>query len=314
MKFPQPIPVSELARQINARIIGDATLSATGINEIHQVEKGDITFVDVKKYFDKSLKSAATVILLNEETDCPEGKVLLLCEQPFEAYNQIVLAHRPVLPQTQPISATAQIHPTAIIEPNVIIGHHVHIGAHSYIQANTTIAEYSIIGANVVVHPNCIIGSDAFYFKRTEAGYQPWRSCGRTIIEDSVRIGAGCTINKGVSGDTIIGEGSQLDCQVHIGHDAKVGKRCLLAAQVGIGGNTVVEDEVVLYGQVGVAQNVTIGAKAIVMAKSGVSKSLEGGKVYFGYPANETKVVYRELAAVRQLPEFLADYHKKNGE
>jgi len=311
MKFPHPVPVTELAEQYGAEVIGDKTLAATGINEIHQVEPGDITFVDVKKYFGKSLKSAASVIILNEKVECPEGKALLLCDNPFEVYNAIVLAQRPLIPMQQSISDTAEIHPTAVIEPNVVVGHHVKIGANSIVQANTTIAEHTLIGERVIIQANSIIGSDAFYFKRTEEGYLPWRSGGRVIIEDDVQIGAGCTINKGVSSDTVIGQGSKLDCQVHIGHDVKVGQRCLFAAQVGIGGNTVIGNDVILYGQVGIAQNVTIGDKAVVSAKAGVSKSLEAGKVYFGLPANESRVAYRELAALRHLPEFFTNYYKR---
>ncbi|HHS96168.1 MAG TPA: UDP-3-O-(3-hydroxymyristoyl)glucosamine N-acyltransferase, partial [Phaeodactylibacter sp.] len=148
-------------------------------------------------------------------------------------------------------------------------------------------------------------GTDAFYFKSNPDGYTKWRSGGRVIIEDRVDIGAGCTINKGVSGDTIIGEGSKLDGQVHIGHGVVVGKNCLFAAQVGIGGKTTIGDGVILYGQVGVIQNIHIGDKAIVLAKAGVSKSLEGGKTYFGAPAEEARKYYRMLAALRMLPEIL---------
>ena len=311
MKFQQPIPVTELAQQINAKIIGNEKLMATGINEIHQVEPGDITFVDVKKYFEKSLNSSASIIILNEKVKAPKGKALLLCDAPFDAYNSIVKAHRPFQPLSLSIHETAEIHPSAIIEPNVVIGAHVKIGAETYVQANATIAEHTEIGQRVVIQANAIIGTDAFYFKKTEEGYHPWRSGGRVIIEDDVQIGAGCTINKGVSGDTIIGEGSKLDCQVHVGHDVKVGKRCLFAAQVGIGGNTEIGDDVILYGQVGVSQNVKIGNKVLVSAKSGVSKSLEAGKTYFGYPANESRSAYKELAALRHLPEFFSNYYRR---
>ncbi|HRI58867.1 MAG TPA: LpxD N-terminal domain-containing protein [Saprospiraceae bacterium] len=307
MKFPQPIPVRELAQRLNARqIIGDESLFAAGINEIHKVEPGDIAFSDVKKYFEKTLRSAATVILLNEAADCPPGKVILVVENPFEAYDSLVRAHRPFEPLTAPVSHRAEIHPTAIIEPGVMIAANVRIGAHCYIQANTCIGEYTHIGDHVNIGPNSIIGSDAFYFKKLADGsYQKWRSGGRVIIEDHVDIGAGCTINKGVSGDTIIGAGSKLDCQIHIGHGAVIGKNCLLAAQVGIGGKTVLEDNVVLYGQVGVAQAIRIGKGAVVSAKAGVSKSLDGGKLYFGIPADDAREKYKELAALRQLPELL---------
>jgi UDP-3-O-[3-hydroxymyristoyl] glucosamine N-acyltransferase len=306
MKFSQPIPVSTLAKQFNATIIGDDTLFATGINEIHKVETGDIAFSDVKKYFEKTLFSAATVILLNEPVECPPGKVILLVEHPFDVYNAIVRIHRPFTPLTQPIGNDTHIHPTAILEPGVVIADHVTIGAHTHVCANAFIGAYSVIGENVTIGPGSLVGPDAFYFKKHPDGsFEKWRSGGRVVIEDQVDIGAGCTISKGVSGDTVIGAGSKLDCQVHIGHGVVIGKNCLFAAQVGIGGKTVVEDNVVMYGQVGVAQALHIGKGAVISAKSGVSKSLEGGKVYFGIPADEAREKFRELVALRQLPGWL---------
>ncbi len=309
MKFPNPVPVVEIARKINAKLIGDASLLAYGINEIHKVEKGDITFSDVAKYFQKSIKSEASIIILNSEAECPPGKALLICDNPFEAYDSLVREHRPFRPLTASISELAEIHPTTIIEPNVVIGPDVKIGKNCHIQANTTIYEYTYIGDNVVIEPNCVIGANAFYYKRYPGKMERWRSGGCTILENDVHIGAGCTIAKGVSGDTIIGEGSKLDCLIQIGHGAVVGKNCLFAAQVGVGGKTVIEDDVVLYGQVGIAQSLHIGKGVVVLAKSGVSKNLEAGKTYFGYPAQEMNISYRELAALRQLPELL----KKKG-
>ncbi len=302
MKFPKPIPVRELARRFGAQLIGDENLFAQGINEIHRVEEGDIAFADVPKYFQRTLNSPASVILLNAPAPCPPGKAILVVDNPFEVYDTLVREHRPFEPSITPISHLAQIHPTAIIEPGVVIAAHAVVGAHSYIQANTYVGEYTLIGAHVNIGPNCIIGSDAFYFKKhSDGSYQKWRSGGRVIIEDYVDIGAGCTVNKGVSSDTVIGRGSKLDCQIHIGHDVVVGKNCLFAAQVGIGGASIIEDNVVLYGQVGVIQAVRIGQGAVVLAGSGVSKSLEGGKTYFGSPAEEMRVKYREMATLRLL-------------
>ncbi len=305
MKFPHPIPILDIARKTGATIIGDDSLSATGINEIHKVQPGDITFVDNRKYFRKALDSAASFVFLNETVDCPPGKVLLRCENPFEAYDSIVREYRPFRPLSASISESANIHPSSVIEPGVVIGHHVMIGRNCYIQANAYIGDYTLIGHHVNIQAGAIIGTDAFYFQKNADGFKKWRSGGRVIIEDQVEIGAGCTINKGVSGDTVIGEGSKLDCQVHVGHGAVIGKRCLLAGQVGVGGKAILEDGVILYGQVGVAARVRIGASAVVSAKSGVSKDLEGGKAYFGIPAEEIRVRQRELAALRKLPDLL---------
>lgn len=311
MKFSTPIPIKEIARKTGAEIIGNDSLIATGINEIHKAEKGDIIFVDVKKYFKPSLNSAASIIILNEPTECPEGKALLVCDKPFEVYNNLVKEHNPFQPLTASISESAKIHPSTIIEPNVVVGHRVKIGKNGHIQANVTIHNDTIIGDNVIIQSGTVIGTDAFYFKRHPDNYEKWHSGGRVIIEDNVQIGAACTINKGVSGDTIIGRGSKLDCQVHLGHGVVIGKNCLLAGQVGIGGKTILGDEVVLYGQVGITQNLVVGDKVVVYAGSGIMKNLESGKAYFGSPAKEAKTMYRELVAQGQLPGLLREFYSK---
>jgi UDP-3-O-[3-hydroxymyristoyl] glucosamine N-acyltransferase len=311
MDFPKPVPVTVIAEKINARLVGDSSIMVRGINEIHQVRPGDITFSDLEKYFKKALMSAASVVILNKEAECPPGKALLLCAEPFKAYDQLVRERRPFRPLTQDIDPTAEIDPTAVIEPNVSIGPHVKIGKHSYIQANVSIAEYTIIGDHVTIQSGAMIGTEAFYFKKTPQGYQRWRSGGRVIIGDQVDIGAACTVNKGVSGDTVIGTGTKLDCQVQIGHDVRIGERCLIAAQVGISGNTTIGNDVVLYGQVGITQNIHIGDGAVVLAQSGVNKDIEPGKTYFGSPAIEARAAFREVAALRHLPEFLSNFYRQ---
>lgn len=305
MQLPAPIPVTELAERLGAQLLGNSELLATGINEVHHVNPGDITFVDFHKYYQKALSSAASVILIDKAAEVPEGKALLVLEEPFKAYNQLVWEYLPFRPLQVNVSPSAQVGEGTVIEPGATIGHEVVIGRNCYIQANAYIGDYCQLGDEVIIQAGSVIGSDAFYFKKTEAGFHKWRSGGRVVIEDQVDIGANCTINRGVSSDTVIGAGTKLDCQVQIGHDTKVGQRCLIAAQVGIAGNTVVEDEVVMYGQVGIAQNLNIGKGVVVLAKSGVSKNLEAGKTYFGYPAKEARAAYTELAALRQLPDFL---------
>jgi UDP-3-O-[3-hydroxymyristoyl] glucosamine N-acyltransferase len=127
-------------------------------------------------------------------------------------------------------------------------------------------------------------------------------SCGRVVIESDVEIGCGCTIDRGVSHDTLIGRGTKMDNLVHIGHDVVIGKNCLFAAQVGIAGATTIGDGVTLWGQVGVSKTLTIGDNAVVFAQSGVPASLEGGKVYFGSPAEEAGVAKRQLVWLKRIP------------
>ncbi len=303
MTFPQPISLQSLANKFELTISGDKNLLAYGINEIHKVRTGDITFVDVEKYYQKSLSSAATIILINKDVPCPEGKALLVTEDPFAVYNQIVWEHRPMSYLTSDRGENLHIGPDTHIDHGVLIGHDVSIGKGCYIQSGVYIGDKTIIGDYVNIQAGALIGTDAFYFKKIDGQYYKWRSGGRVIIEDSVEIGAGCTINRGVSGDTVIGAGSKLDCQIHVAHGAVIGKNCLIAAQTGIAGKTIIGDGCVIYGQVGIAQNLHIGPGTTLLAKSGVSKDLKGGKTYFGVPAGEAREKFKELATIKILTE-----------
>jgi UDP-3-O-[3-hydroxymyristoyl] glucosamine N-acyltransferase len=303
MQFTRPIPVQQFADRYNLKVIGNQDLMITGINEIHKVRPGDITFVDAQKYYHKSVYSAASAIIIDQLTDFPEGKALLLTEKPFEVYDQIARESYPFQPITSLEEKGYTIGKNTIIEPQVVIGHRVVIGDDCYIQAGSYIGNDTVIGDRSIIQAGALIGTDAFYFKKENGRYTKWHSCGRVIIENDVVVGAGCTVNRGVSGETIIGEGSKLDSQVHVGHGVVIGKHCLIAAQVGIAGKTIIGDGTVIYGQVGIAQNLHIGEGAVILAKSGVSKNLDGGKVYFGYPAAEAREKYKELAALRMMLE-----------
>lgn len=301
MNLYAPIPVTDLAAKYHMELIGDVSQIATGINEIHKVRPGDITFVDVEKYYSKSLESAATVIIINKIVPCPEGKTLLITQDPFAVYNQIVWENRPMKYLKSDRGEKLSKGESTEIDHGVNIGHDVTIGNNCYIMAGVFIGDQTIIGDNVIIHPGVLIGTDAFYYKKVNGLYLKWRSGGRVIIGNDSEIGAGSTISRGVSGDTIIGDGTKLDCQVHIGHGVVLGKNCLLAAQVGIAGKTIIGDNCVIYGQAGIAQNLMIGDNSIILAKSGVSKDLGGNKTYFGYPAGEAREKYKELAVLRML-------------
>ncbi|GIV34886.1 MAG: UDP-3-O-(3-hydroxymyristoyl)glucosamine N-acyltransferase [Chitinophagales bacterium] len=310
MQLKEPVLLGDIARLLKARLVGNPELLVTGINEIHKVQPGDITFVDKEKYLPVALRSPASYIILNKEIPSADGKAFLISDDPFAAFNQLTRHFRPFEPCRDSISPTAQIGEGTIIQPHVFIGNHVIIGKNCIIHANVSICDYTVIGNNVVIQPNTTIGGDAFYFKLrngSEKHYDKLHSCGRVIIEDDVEIGAGCTIDRGVSGDTIIGRGTKIDNQVMIGHGVVIGKNCLIAAQAGIAGKTIVEDEVIIWGQVGISKDLRIGKGAVILAKSGVSKSLEGGKIYFGIPAEEARIRWRELSLLRKLPHL---WHK----
>ncbi|MDX5447987.1 MAG: UDP-3-O-(3-hydroxymyristoyl)glucosamine N-acyltransferase [Bacteroidota bacterium] len=311
MRFPKEHRLEDIANILGCSFVGDPNFLVTGANEIHMVEPGDIVFVDHPKYYDKALNSAATTILINKEVDCPEGKALLISDDPFRDFNKLTKRFMPFEAAKASIAPTAMIGEGTIIQPGAFIGNHVHIGKNCLIHPNVVIYDHIQIGDNVVIHANTVLGADAFYYKKRPEGFDQLLSGGSVLIEDDVHIGASCTIDRGVSGVTRIGRGTKIDNHVQIGHDTQIGEKCLFASQVGIAGCVVIGNEVTFWGQVGCTSGISIGDKAVILAQSGISKSLEGGKTYFGYPADEARKKYREMASLSMLPEIIEQVRKK---
>jgi len=304
LKWAKSISAADLASQLGAECIGDATVKLTGINEIHCVENGDVTFCDNSKYIKKALNSNASCVLVNERFEPTESKVLLLLENPFVSFTQLLKELRGSIETNQMISSSSNIGEGSVIMPGAFVGNNARIGARCIIHPNVTIYDGCSVGNNVIIHSGTVIGSDAFYYQRNQA-YDKLNSCGTVRIEDDVEIGANCTIDRGVTSQTVIGKGTKIDNLVQIGHDTVVGQNCLFASQVGIAGVVTVEDDVILWGQVGVQKDLTIGKGAVVLGQSGLAKSLEGGKVYFGSPVREAREKMKELAMIKQLPSII---------
>ncbi len=308
MKFKQAQTLQQIATLLDVDFVGDKNFTITGINEIHVVEAGDIVFVDHPKYYDKALNSAATTVLINKKVDCPEGKALLISDDPFRDFNKITKHFNPFIASKSSVSESAIVGEGTIIQPNVFIGDNVTIGKNCVIHPNVTIYSNSVIGNNVTIHANTVLGADAFYYKNRPEGFDKLFSGGRVILEDNVDLGASCTIDKGVTGDTTIGVGTKIDNQVHVGHDTIIGEKCLIASQTGIAGCVIIEDEVTIWGQVGTNSGITIGKKAVILGQTGVTKSVEGGKTYFGTPISESREKLKEIAGIKR---FLKEQKNK---
>ena len=301
MRFPQPYTLEQIATIINAKYVGASDFPVLGMNEIHVVQAGDIVFVDHPKYYEKALHSKATIVLINKEVECPEGKALLISDDPFRDFNKLTDFFKPFQKATALIAPSARIGEKTVVQPGTFVGNNVVIGNNCRIHSNVSIYDDCVIGDNVTIHAGTVLGADAFYYKKRPEGFDKLKSGGRVVIEDNVDLGALCTIDRGVTGDTTIKKGTKIDNQVHIGHDTVVGEKCLIASQTGIAGCVVIENEVTIWGQVGMTSGITIGEKAVILAQSGISKSLEGGQTYFGYPAGEAREKYKEMSALKQL-------------
>jgi UDP-3-O-[3-hydroxymyristoyl] glucosamine N-acyltransferase len=334
-KQPNGLTVAEIAALTGAMPTEGARLDRviSGIGAIERARPGDIVFLDSNKYLDRLATTRAGACLIGErfEVKAPASLVLLRTPAPYRDFVTVARrlypeALRPTsLFDTTGIAPDAKVHPTAEIEdevtidPGAVIGPRAAIGSGTVIGANAVIGPdvqigrdctigagasvvHALIGDHVIVHAGCRIGEDGFRYRPGPQGHIKVPQVGRVIVQDHVEIGAGSTIDRGGSGDTVIGEGSKIDNLVQIGHNCTIGRHCIVVSQCGISGSVTLEDYVVLGGQVGVADHVRIGEGASVTAKSGVIGDIPAGERWSGYPA---------MPGSRYLRVF-ADWRRRN--
>lgn len=304
MNFKNPINLKEIAEILNAPYYGNEEVLIKGINEIHRVETGDIAFVDHPKYYTKALHSKASVILINKKVEIPDGKAIIVGEDPFRMFNTLLNYFRPFSFSYQQQDDSIKVGTNCQIHPSVSIGKNVNIGDNCIIFPNVTILNDVEIGNNVIIQSGTVIGSMGFYYKNRGDSYDRLLSAGNVVIEDFVEIGANCTIDRGVTATTRIGKGSKLDNLIQIGHDTTLGIKCLIAAGCGIAGCVTIGNGVTIWGQVGIASGILIEDDVVIQAQAGVGKTLEKGKVYIGSPATDSRTKMREWALLKRLPEL----------
>lgn len=299
MTFNQPQTLQSIAEIIGAKMIGNEDFPVFGTNEIHRVKAGEIVFVNHPKYYEKALNSAATIILIDKEVDCPPGKALLISDDPFRDFNKINTHFKRIF------NFTKELHDIEVgdgthIHPSAVIGNEVRIGKNCLIFPNVVIGDGTIIGDNVTIQSGTVLGGDAFYYRKHNGEFDRLISVGNVIIQNRVEIGNNCTIDRGVTDSTIIGEGSVLDNQIQVGHDTIIGKRCMIASLTGIAGCCILEDEVTVWGQVGMASGVRIEGGTVLLGKTGVNKDLKKG-TYFGPLAEEFKDYLKKEIKLKNL-------------
>ncbi len=322
VKLPQTHSLADLAALLDsshqAHIVGPSDVLVKGINVIHKVEPGDLSYADHPKYGERALSSVASALILAEQPLDLQGKSVLLVRDAFSAFRDLLQIFSPYRPLMHWVDPSAVIGAGTILEPGVIVGPNVIIGEDCLIHAHAVIYDNVILGDRVEIQSGAVIGGHAYFFK-TRAGnppgkrYEKMPTAGRVLIGDDVEIGANSTVDKGGTGDTVIGRGTKLDNLVHIGHGAVIGEDCLLAAQVGVGGKAIIGNRCMFWGQVGISKDLTIGDDTVVYAQSGVKDSLPGGKVWFGSPVREARDKMRELAATKDLYAMWRGWERGNG-
>jgi UDP-3-O-[3-hydroxymyristoyl] glucosamine N-acyltransferase len=286
---------------------------------LDSAKEGELSFFHSEKYLSQLSATKASAVILEERyaQRLPKGCIALVTNEPYLklALVSALFAHTPGVSSDEPLLAEGcEIDPSVrfgravkvgrgtVLMAGSYIGDGVEIGEDCVIHPNVTIYHGSRIGDRCTIHSGTVIGSDGYGFAHTADGrHIKIHQLGNAILEDDVEIGANCCIDRGAIGDTVIRRGSKIDNLVQIGHNCDIGENSLIVAQVGISGSSILGRNVVMGGQSATAGHLKIGDFATVAARGGVTKSLEGGKIYGGFPAVELRVWRRMQAALSRL-------------
>jgi UDP-3-O-[3-hydroxymyristoyl] glucosamine N-acyltransferase len=321
--------LSEIARILNCRLIGDEDVEIFRVAGIDEAGPGEITFVSNRKYISHIKDTRASAIILGEDIP-PVSIPSLRTDDPYLAFARTLeIFFVPVLPETgiHPTAAIAKdvkipedasigayavigrgctISSGVAIHPHVTLYPEVTVGSHSILHSHVIVREGCILGSRVILQNGAVIGSDGFGFAPTkDGGFYKICQTGRVIIEDDVEVGANTTIDRAAVGDTVIRRGAKLDNLVQIGHGAQVGEDSVLAAQVGLAGSTRLGKGVWVGGQVGFAGHLEVGDRAVITAQSGTSHDIPPGSVVSGSPAFENAAWLRSSVAFSKLPQLV---------
>ncbi len=304
----------EIADFLQGSVEGDPDTKITQIARIEDASIGTMTFLANPAYTHHIYQTNASIVLVRNDfiPEQPVMATLIRVQDPYGALARLLELYQKSLPQKTGISPLAFISPSAsthsdnyigafaFVGDHVKLGKNVKIFPHSFIDDHVSIADNTIIysgvriyhnckiGANCTIHANAVIGADGFGFApQTDNNYRKVAQIGNVVIEDSVEIGAGTTIDRATLGSTIIKKGVKLDNLIQIGHNVTIGENTVMAAQVGIAGSTKVGKNCMIGGQAGISGHLTIGDEVKMAAQTGVPSNIKDGQIIMGSPAME---------------------------
>ena len=307
-----PFPLKKIIKIINCVTDFSNTnnLQITGIENLANAKKYELTFLNSIKYKDFSLKTKATACITSSNFSqfLPRTCIKLEVKNILFAVTQVSKIFYPKADADYPdvnlvnSSKIKKKYSKVFFGKNVLIGKNVQIGkntiigSNSIIESNVKIGESCLIGSfvtiknslvfdNVHIQDGSKIGIKGFGFIPSSTSNIRTPHFGKVILQNGVEVGANCTIDRGSLNDTIIGKNTFLDNQIHVAHNVEIGKNCMIAGQVGFAGSSTLGDNVVIGGQAGVSGHLTIGDNVKIGGGSGVINDIPNNMKVMGYPA-----------------------------
>ena len=322
--------IQEINLIIKGELIGTTNQKINGPEELQKANENQISFIGSKKYLGlwKTSKACAAIVNENLIIEPDENRAIIKVKNADLAMAKLLEVFNPNPPQFD-----LEIHPTAVIHGSAVIGAGCKIGANCYvgkdvvlgdevtlypnvtifdettignntiIWSGTVIRERSEIGSYCIFHTNVSIGADGFGYRPSEDGRGLVKipQIGNVVIGNGVEIGANTTVDRAKFSSTIIGDGCKIDNLVQIAHNCVLGRSCIMAGSSGLAGSVTLGDGVIIGGSASIKDHVTIHSGAVVGGGSGVLADVEAGKTVVGYPATDSRDMFKQWVAMRNL-------------
>ncbi|MGD8353000.1 MAG: UDP-3-O-(3-hydroxymyristoyl)glucosamine N-acyltransferase [Pseudomonadota bacterium] len=321
------INLADLAEKLGGTLEGDPDAVVTGVGPLESAGPDDVTFLSDSRYLSSLGKTSARCVIVSKDTIAGDINIIrvdnpylgfavameLLYSPPYEAAG---ISERSYIHDHALVGKEPSIHPFAVVCEGARIGDRVTLMAGAYagpfvtigddttIHPNVVLEKGVQVGSRVIIHAGTVVGSDGFGYAQEDMVHRKILHAGTVRIEDDVEVGAGCTIDRAVFGETVIGSGSKLDNLVHIAHNAITGQNCLMTGQTGLAGSAEIGDNVIMAGQSGVGGHIKVGSGTIIMARAGVTKDAPPGARLAGFPATDDRIWRRSSAVFNRLDEL----------
>lgn len=324
--------VAELCALLQASYQGDGNLVLTGFNGLEEAGPQDLSFLADVNFtpFIYTTHAAAVLVPLDFVPEKPLQTTLIPVESPRATLAQLLALWQKnaekksgihpsaVVAADASLGENVWIGPLCVVESGAVLGEGVqllsqvyvgagvNIGAHSILHPGVRLLEKTILGQHVILQANVVVGSDGFGYTPTAQGLAKIPHSGGVHIEDEVEIGAGCTIDRAVFGNTRIGKGVKLDNLIQVAHNVSIGAHTVIAAQTGIAGSARIGAYCRIGGQVGISDHAEIPDGSEIGAQAGISgKGKKPGQKWLGSPAIEAQEYKKLFVLQRRLPQLI---------
>jgi UDP-3-O-[3-hydroxymyristoyl] glucosamine N-acyltransferase len=303
--------LSELARRIEAQLVGDGAVEVTAAATLEDARPGQVSFLTNPKYAAQLQTTRASAVIVAPSVAC-DHVALLKSPHPHYAFCKAVVAlhgyrkhpHQSVHPKAH-VEPSAEIGEGTVVYPGCYVGARVKIGRDCILFPNVVVYEDCELRDRVTLHAGVVVGQDGFGYATHQGVHHKIPQTGNVLIEDDCEIGSNSVIERASLGTTVVGRGTKTDGGVIVGHGTKIGAHGLLVAQVGIAGSVTIGHHVTIAGQCGIAGHLKIGDNVTIAAQAGVMNDIPDQTVVMGAPAMPIAQARRVYTTFTQLPDLV---------